>query len=143
VRTEADIGARPRNGHAEMLISEGMRSAGVFSLAVLVALVVASTGIARTPQERAHIQARATLDRALAIFHGEGTDPRGATGALLDLRRQMSALTPAERRRARILLARPTDGHNGDWTAPNNARKHLCTANFCVHWVTKTLDAPN
>ena len=126
-----------------MLISEGMRSAGVFSLAVLVALVVAGTGTARTPQERAHIQARASLDRALAIFHGEGTDPRGATGALLDLRRQMSALTPAERRQARMILARPTDGRNGDWTAPKSARKHLCTPHFCVHWVKKTIDAPN
>jgi hypothetical protein len=126
-----------------MLISEGMRSAGVFSLAVLVALVVAGTGTARTPQERAHIQARASLDRALAIFHGEGTDPRGATMALRDLRLRMGSLTAPERAAARSLLARPTDGHRGDWTAPKRAENRLCTTHFCIHWVTTTTDAPS
>ena len=106
-------------------------------------LSAAGTAGAVTPRERAQIQARASLDRALAIFHGQGTDPRGATGALLDLRMRLGSLSPAERRVARILLARPTDGHNGDWTAPNNARKHLCTTNFCIHWVTTTTDAPS
>jgi len=120
-----------------------MRRALAIGLVTAVAFTAVATAGAGTPRERAHLEARAALNRALAIFSGQGTDPRGATGALLDLRRQMSALAPAERRQARILLARPTDGHNGDWTAPNNARKHLCTANFCVHWVTKTIDAPN
>ncbi len=106
-------------------------------------LSAAGTAGAVTPPERAQIQARASLDRALAIFHGQGTDPRGATGALLDLRMRLGSLSPAERRVARILLARPTDGHNGDWTAPKSARKHLCTPNFCIHWVKKTGDAPN
>jgi hypothetical protein len=143
VRPEADVSARPRNGHAEMLISEGMRPAGVLSLAVLVALVVAGTGTARTPQERAHIQARASLDRAQAIFRGEGTDPRGATMALRDLRLRIGSLTSAERAVARSLLARPTDGGGFNWSAPKTARKHLCATHFCVHWVTKTADAPN
>ena len=106
-------------------------------------LSAAGTAGAVTPRERAQTQARASLDRALAIFHGQGTDPRGATSALLDLRMRLGSLSPAERRVARILLARPTDGHNGDWTAPKSARKHLCTANFCIHWVKKTGDAPN
>jgi hypothetical protein len=126
-----------------MLISEGMRRAGVVTLIVVVALTAVGTAGAATPRERAQIQARAALDRALAFFHGQGTDPRGATGALLDLRLRMGSLSPAERRVARILLARPTDGHNGDWTAPKKARKHLCTTDFCVHWVKKTIDAPN
>ena len=120
-----------------------MRRAVVWGLAVLLTLALVSAASARTPRERAHIQARAALDRALAVFHGQGTDPRGATGALLDLRRQMPALSPAERRQARILLARPTDGHNGDWTAPKSQRKHICTPHFCIHWVKTTVDAPN
>ncbi len=120
-----------------------MRRALLIGLVVAMALTAVGTAGAATPRERAQIQARASLARALAIFNGQGSDPRGATGALLDLRRQMGALSPAERRQARIILARPTDGHNGDWTAPNSARKHLCTADFCIHWVTKTDDAPN
>ena len=120
-----------------------MRRALVIGLVTAVTLMAVGTAGAATPRERAHLEARAALNRALAIFSGQGTDPRGATGALLDLRRLMSALAPAERRQARILVARPTDGHNGDWTAPNNARKHLCTTDFCVHWVKKTIDAPN
>jgi hypothetical protein len=120
-----------------------MRRAVCWGLLVLSALALASAASARPPQERAHIQARAALDRAVAIFHGQGSDPRGATGALLDLRAQMGALTPAERRQARIILARPTDGHSGDWTAPASARKHLCTTHFCIHWVRKTADAPS
>ena len=113
------------------------------ALIALVALAAAGTAAARSPQERAHVQARASLDRALAIFRGHGTDPRGATMALLDLRKRMGSLTPAERAVARSLLARPTDGGRFDWTAPKSARKHLCATDFCIHWVTTTKDAPS
>lgn len=120
-----------------------MRRALAIGLAAATALTAVGAAGAATPRERAQIQARASLERALAIFRGEGRDPRGATGALLDLRARMDALSPAERRQARILLARPTDGHNGDWTAPKSARTRICTTHFCIHWVKKTGDAPN
>jgi hypothetical protein len=120
-----------------------MRRALAIGLVAATALAAVGTAGAATPSKRAQIQARASLERALAIFRGQGSDPRGATGALLDLRAQMRALSPADRQRARILLARPTDGHNGDWTAPSSARRHICTTNFCIHWVKKTGDAPN
>jgi hypothetical protein len=120
-----------------------MRRAVIFGLIALVALGAAGTTSARSPQERAHVQARAALDRALSIFHGQGTDPRGATMALRDLRLRMGSLSTSERKVARSLLARPTDGGNFDWSAPNNKRKHLCTTHFCLHWVTTTGDAPS
>jgi Family of unknown function (DUF6055) len=120
-----------------------MRRALVIGLVAATALTAVGTTSAATPRERPQIQARASLERALAIFRGEGRDPRGATGALLDLRTRMGALSPAERRQARILLARPTDGHNGDWTAPKSARRRICTTHFCIHWVKTTGDAPN
>jgi hypothetical protein len=126
-----------------VLISEEMRRAAALVFFACLALTAASTAGARTPQERAHIQARAALDRALAIFRGQGTDPRGATSALLDLKMQMGSLQPAERRVARSLFARPTDGRNGDWTAPRSSRHHTCAPKFCIHWVTTSRDAPS
>jgi hypothetical protein len=120
-----------------------MRRALVIGLVAATALTAVGTAGAAAPSQRAQIQARASLERALAIFRGQGSDPRGATGALLDLRAQMRALSPADRQRARVLFARPTDGHNGDWTAPSSARRHICTTNFCIHWVKTTGDAPN
>jgi hypothetical protein len=56
---------------------------------------------------------------------------------------QMSSLQPAERRVARSLFARPTDGGDGDWTAPRSSRRHTCATKFCIHWVTTSRDAPS
>jgi len=104
------------------------------------AVATAATG---TPAERAHVRARAALDRALALVHGHTSDPRSGTIVLRDLRLQLAALTPAERATARAILARPSDGRSGDWTAPKSSFKHVCTTHFCIHWVKKTVDAPS
>ena len=52
----------------------------------------------------------------------------------------------AQRRRAASLLARPTAGSSdpdgGGWTAPEATGSPLCSAHFCVHWVSTGSDAP-
>jgi hypothetical protein len=126
-----------------MVSSKGMRHTVVRGLVLIVALAAVGSAGASMPPDRAHFQARATLDRALSIFRGEGTDPRGATMALRDLRLRLGRLTPSERAVARSLLARPTDGGKFDWSAPKGSRRHLCTTHFCIHWVKKTKDAPS
>ena len=92
------------------------------------------------------------MQRALAIFRPQlaeprfrksARDPRGATIVLRDLAATMSGLTGAERRLAESILARPTDGKGGDYTAPKGDFKRTCPANFCIHWVTSTRDAPS
>jgi hypothetical protein len=93
------------------------------------------------------------LQRALAIFrpgladpsyrlHGK-VDPRGATVVLRNLAASLRQLSPADRRLAESILARPTDGGKDDYTAPKSDFRHKCFTHFCVHWVRSTRDAPS
>src|SRR6185436_19954050 len=96
--------------------------------------------------ERSHAAAESALDRARALRAGRGVvNGRELTPALAELSARYEALDPAERREADRLLARPTDGAGdplGDgYTVPEHAP--LCTASFCLHWVTSTADAPD
>jgi hypothetical protein len=84
-------------------------------------------------------------DRALrhadAVLEGVGRG-QDATLALRDLAQALPSLGPAERRQARAMLARPTDrrDHFGDtYRAP---AKRACSPNICMHWVSRTSDAP-
>ena len=90
---------------------------------------------------------REALETAVEVVAGEaageqvgGIEP---TLALRDLRVALPRLTGTDRDRAEALLARPTDGRSdqyGDgYTAPATRD---CTARFCLHWVTRTIDAP-
>ncbi|HQR26304.1 MAG TPA: DUF6055 domain-containing protein [Nocardioides sp.] len=94
-----------------------------------------------TPTEA---EAERTLEVATQVLSGNATatDP-SPTLALRDLRQALPALGPAERRSARALLARPTDGPRDDfgdgYTVPSVKR---CSAHVCVHWVRSTPDAP-
>jgi hypothetical protein len=88
------------------------------------------------------------LDRAEDALEGRGVRTgREASHALLELARAVPALGRGDRREARSLLARPTDGasdpHDGGWTAPALDQRVHCTANFCIHWVVSTADAPD
>jgi hypothetical protein len=93
------------------------------------------------------------LQQALAIFrphladpsyrlHGK-VDPRGATAVLRNLAATVRQLSPADRRLAEVILARPTDTGSGNYTAPKSDFRHKCYTNFCVHWVRSTRDAPS
>jgi hypothetical protein len=113
-----------------------------------VATSSASDGGKSTPDTpTAAQQAGRVLDRAQDILSGKadnGTAKRPeATLALRDLFVSLPLLDSTQRRQADGILARPTGGPNdpnGDgYTVP--ARKK-CKGNFCIHWVTSTLDAP-
>jgi hypothetical protein len=71
-------------------------------------------------------------------------DPRDATMILRDLAVRQYNLGVAERAAAHSILARPTDGvadlDGQGYTVPEATP--ICTATFCVHYVTSTVDAP-
>jgi hypothetical protein len=117
---------------------------------LLAALVPAADAAPRDAKsralERSHAAAESALARARALRAGRGVvTGRELTPALAELSARYEALDPAERRQADRLLARPTEGAGdpqGDgYTVPEHAP--LCTANFCLHWVTSTPDAPD
>jgi hypothetical protein len=64
--------------------------------------------------------------------------------ALRDLALALPRLDGAERRRAKAILARPTDNRDpiGDSYSVPEATP-FCTAHFCVHYVTSGKDAPS
>ena len=95
---------------------------------------------------RDHGAAASALHRARDLRAGRGVvTGRELTPALARLSARYAALDPGERREADRLLARPDDGPGdpqGDgYTVPEHAP--FCTANFCMHWVTTTVDAPD
>ena len=94
---------------------------------------------AREALRRATHLLDAPKDRDLSL-----SAPRDATTTLLSLSRSFSSLAPPERRRARALLARPTDNPDPDgsqYTAPEQTP--LCSTHFCVHYVGSGADAPD
>jgi hypothetical protein len=78
---------------------------------------------------------------ALAARRGAAADP---TVALRDVNVALPRLHGEARRRAVSLLARPTDAKDpfkNSYKVPEATP--YCTANFCVHYVTTTVDAPD
>lgn len=100
-------------------------------------------------------EARYALARARSLFriglvrrqYGRVArpDPRDATLILRDLVARYPQLSGRDRRVARSILARPTDGAAdpvGDgYTVPEAAP--VCSTNACYHYVTTTDDAPD
>jgi hypothetical protein len=91
-------------------------------------------------------EAKETLAEAERALDGRGLDTgRELTPLLLELSRELPALGREDRKEARGLLARPTDGtadpqQNGYTTAE---APRVCTTHFCVHYVATTDDAPD
>ena len=60
-----------------------------------------------------------------------------------DLFTSLDDLSPADRKVAHGILARPTDGasdpYSDGYLVPSEKK---CKGNFCMHWVTTTEDAP-
>jgi hypothetical protein len=131
-----------------------VRNAAGVVVIFAVALTAVGSASAEPPHGRAALpRPQVALERALAIFrphladasyqrHGK-VDPRGATVVLRNLAASLRYLSPADRRIAEAILARPTDGHSGDYTAPTSDFRNKCFTNFCVHWVRRTRDAPS
>jgi hypothetical protein len=102
-------------------------------------------------------RATRALERAQALFGPAAYSARGTNGrtsaaatkhrdASIVMRNLFAAkgdLSPAQRKIADSILARPTDGPNDQYgygyTVPAVKK---CQGNFCIHWVTSTADAP-
>jgi hypothetical protein len=101
---------------------------------------------------------QAALQRALALFAPEratasyraaatNVDPRSATLVLRDVAARLTKLSDSDRRLARAILARPTDGASegpAGWDGiPRRYRERVCTPRFCVHWVRRGDEKPS
>jgi hypothetical protein len=120
---------------------------------VAAALTALSAGsvpaLANDPATVGAAEAAGVLDaaeQALATQAG-GQPDREATSALSELADVLPALDRVDKRRARALLARPTD--DPDPQAPDGQgysvpeEPPFCTAHFCVHYVASTEDSPS
>jgi hypothetical protein len=148
----------------------GMRLPAVRS-AVLISTTISALALAGTaggapsavqttskPTLSAHGSPQVALQRALALFAPERAtasyraaatkvDPRSATLVLRDLAARLTKLSDSDRRLARAILARPTDGASegpAGWDGiPRRYRERVCTARFCVHWVRRGDEKPS
>ena len=121
-----------------------MAAAVVGALLTVAPLASAASAKPALPADQA--RAERALDQTEDLFSGHGVHSgRELTLALAKLARRKAALRPSDRDEAQALLARPTDnsadpqGHR--YTAPEALP--YCTANFCIHYVTSTADAPS
>jgi hypothetical protein len=110
------------------------------SATVLPAVSTSAAGDLRTVSGREAAGDRA-LRHAYAVLHGVGRG-QDATLALRDLAQALPSLGPAERRQATAMLARPTDPHDHFGDSYRAPAKRACSPNICMHWVTRTSDAP-
>lgn len=122
---------------------------------VVVALLVGAvpaqagqrTGLRARAMQTDRAAAERSLSRAKRVAHGRGVGAgRELTGALRAVAVRMRALGPAARDEAKGLLARPTDNMDsapgGPYTT-QQVQSDCSSANFCVHWVETTEDAPS
>jgi uncharacterized protein DUF6055 len=118
-------------------------------LAVLLPAAVAATASAANPQvspqaaERALDAALDALSPPIAASSGPAAGSRDATVALRDLAVSLPALRGADRRRARALLARPTDKNDRAYFGKEAKDSPVCNAHFCLHWTEKAKNRPN
>jgi len=117
----------------------------VLALTLSATVMPAVSTSAASERAAAHgreMAADRALDRADEALNGTATARPDATLALRDLARALPSLDAAERDRATALLARPTshsDPYGDSYRAPSRS---TCSANICVHWVSRTSDAP-
>ena len=118
------------------------------ALLALALLVPAGSAVAEPgnqPEPTQRVRAQTALDEARRLLDGRGVRTgRELTLVLAELARSRDALPAEERREARAILARPTDGAEdpqGDGYRTSEATPY-CTTNFCVHYVATTNDAP-
>jgi hypothetical protein len=115
------------------------------ALTLLTLLALAAPAAAdqrvRASSSGAREEARDSLREARALLDGRGVETgKELSPVLKDLAVRMKALPPSERRKARALLLRPTNGQAqpGEAAYSRNATEHtLCSAHFCIHWITR------
>src|SRR5215213_7226463 len=110
------------------------------SATLLPAISTSAAGDPHTVSGREAVGDRA-LRHADAVLDGLGRG-HDATLALRDLAQALPSLGPAERRQATAMLARPTDPHDQFGDSYRAPAKRVCSPNICMHWVTRTSDAP-
>ncbi|MFL5871507.1 MAG: MXAN_6640 family putative metalloprotease [Solirubrobacterales bacterium] len=118
----------------------------VFLLAVPAA-ADADDAPAQVPPQAALAAAEQALDPGAAPDQAPAAEAVATADpslALRDLALALPRLEGADRRRAKAILARPTDGRDplGNSYGVPEAPPY-CTAHFCVHYVTTTKDAPD
>jgi hypothetical protein len=123
-----------------------VRNAGITGAATALLACLA----AATPAHAADGHAEAVLAEAQALL--DDSAPTGQPSEELTLvLGELAAVTPQlegeDRLTARAILARPDDGlsdrYGDGYTVDEPAESPACSANFCVHWVNSTPDAPN
>jgi len=130
------------------------RQLGISLLAAVAVALLAAASAAASPggaslsagQARRAIHRATRLLRAPRRVHAGHSRARPAelTTTMLALARSLPDLPPLQRRRAKALLARPTDSPDPDgnsYTVPEATP--FCSAHFCVHYVASTRDAPS
>ncbi len=138
----------------------------IFLVVVALALALVAAGsagaarsVAKATGTPSNGSAQVALQRALAVFAPAevdarfrsavaGVQPSDATIVLRDLVAAKARLSGADRQLANDLLARPTDGPGFEGPAGWNgtaqgSKKRFCNTRFCIHWVTKTNEAPS
>ena len=129
------------------------RSIAAALVAAALVLPLFSAGAAEAGRGRAPVvlhelggrlsapHARAALERAQHVVDGAATAaiPVAGTLAMRDLFTALPDLNRADRRQARTVLARPTDGQQ-DPDGYRARAKRRCHGHFCLHWVTRTSD---
>ena len=111
-----------------------------------LALLVPSPALGQSSKRPDRAAAERALQRVKDLRNGVGVRTgREVSPAMRELARQRSALGATERRQADALLQRPTTNPNGDGFVDYSVTEATpyCTANFCVHYVTSTADAPS
>ena len=111
-------------------------------------LLVGGSGRARAGPARDALRRAEALFRPQAGARDGATSPRDGTLALRDLALNIGALSPAGRRSAQSLLARPSDPYDPNtnpdaWTTPEAATSPECGPDVCVHWTGTGTNAPD
>jgi len=126
----------------------GPRVAAIAATALAAALVTASpAGAEELVAEPTPADAEAALDDAADALDGDAAAP-DASVAMNELGASYEQLDAADRRRARSILARPTDGAADQYNDGYPAGAPVASAespHFCVFWVNAPgyADAPN
>jgi hypothetical protein len=126
------------------LFSTGARVSLRPILILIACLVFAAPAAADAPLRAssagARSEARETLREAQLLLDGRGVETgKELTPVLAQLAVQLKALPADDRAEARQILARPTVGQAqaGEDAYESNTTEHqVCTAHFCIHWVT-------